>query len=372
MATNQTEITEPRDLLDERGRITREGWARYPYWRYDRNQIRASALRIKEWDYYAIIADRRDEADGERKTDSAGGADRRDRPNHSSFGLTITMSDLGYAGLFAVCFLDFQRRYCHQVGTSRVMPLGRTGFPSDPEDGTVTYRDRTLELVVAGGRGERTITFKAPGLRDGRGEEGLQGEIRLEQPPELESMTIATSWAEKRTAFYYNRKINCMPASGGFTIGGNRYEYSRSSDFGTLDWGRGVWTYRNRWYWGSASGNLEGVPFGFNIGYGFSDRSPASENTLFYRGRAHKIGEVTFHYDPADYLKPWRFTSSDTRLEMSFQPILDRTSETNLGIIRSSQHQVFGRFSGTAVLDDGTRLAVKDLLGFAEDVYNRW
>jgi hypothetical protein len=33
---------------------------------------------------------------------------------------------------------------------------------------------------------------------------------------------------------------------------------------------------------------------------------------------------------------------------------------------------VFGRFSGTVVLDDGTTLAVQNLVGFAEKVRNKW
>ena len=44
----------------------------------------------------------------------------------------------------------------------------------------------------------------------------------------------------------------------------------------------------------------------------------------------------------------------------------------SLGEISSSQHQVFGRFTGEVGLDDGSRLAVRDLIGFAEEVKNRW
>jgi hypothetical protein len=40
--------------------------------------------------------------------------------------------------------------------------------------------------------------------------------------------------------------------------------------------------------------------------------------------------------------------------------------------LRGNQHQVFGRFSGQAVLDDGSTVSFQDLLGFAEKVYNRW
>jgi len=44
----------------------------------------------------------------------------------------------------------------------------------------------------------------------------------------------------------------------------------------------------------------------------------------------------------------------------------------NVLVLGSNQHQVFGRFTGTATLDDGTVLQVKDLLGFAEKVANKW
>ena len=73
-----------------------------------------------------------------------------------------------------------------------------------------------------------------------------------------------------------------------------------------------------------------------------------------------------------DYLSPWRFTSDDGRFEMGFQPVMDRSAEINLGILCSNQHQVFGRFTGTAVLDDGKKIDIRDFMGFAEKVRNKW
>ena len=99
-----------------------------------------------------------------------------------------------------------------------------------------------------------------------------------------------------------------------------------------LDWGRGVWTYKNTWYWGSASGLVDGERFGFNIGYGFGNTSAASENMLFYKGRAHKLSQVIFHIPgdggraTPDYMRPWTFTSDDGRFEMDYTPVLDRAS----------------------------------------------
>jgi hypothetical protein len=73
-----------------------------------------------------------------------------------------------------------------------------------------------------------------------------------------------------------------------------------------------------------------------------------------------------------DYLSPWTFTSDDGRFEMSFSPVMDRSAKIDLRLICSDQHQVFGRFSGAVILDDGRKLEIKNLMGFAEKVRNKW
>jgi hypothetical protein len=344
----QNEIKTPRELLDETGRINGEGYAVLPHWRYRRSRVRAPWWRVKEWDYYAVL------------------------DQDSGFGVTITASDLGYVGLFALCLVDLASGRWEQVDTLTVMPAGRTGFAETADgDNRVRFRDNKLYLELIRDGERRILRFASEAFRrlsDG----AVSGEISLRQPSGKPRMAIATSWKVNRRAFYYNQKINCMPAEGYVRIGSVEHPFSSPGSFGTLDWGRGNWTYRNRWYWASASGMLEGVPFGFNLGYGFSDRSPASENMLFFNNLPHKLEDVEFRMDCSDYMKPWLFTSSDGRFEAEFTPALDRRSRTDLLLIKSVQHQCFGHFSGTAVLDDGSRLNFDRLPGFAEDVYNRW
>ncbi|MFW9767323.1 MAG: DUF2804 domain-containing protein [Candidatus Thorarchaeota archaeon] len=344
--TAQRRITQPLELLDEKGYLVEPGYATRLHWRYDRSKIKAGWYRIKEWDYYYIL--------------------------NENYGITFTMSDLGFAGLMAVAWLDFERGTYTQEETLAMFTRGRLNLPSTSSKGNVEFQDKKLKLEYYVEPGKRTIRVEFPEFTNSLGETGLSGELKLNQNPDMDTMVIATPWKSKPKKFYYNQKINCMPVTGTITIGDTEYEFSPENSFGGLDWGRGNWTYRNRWYWGSASGLLNGESFGWNIGYGFSDRSSATENMVFYKGKAHKLDEVTFHMDVNDYMKPWKFTSSDGRFEMDFEPIVDRYGKFNLLLIKSEQHQVFGRFSGKVGLDDGTELKVHRFLGFAEDVYNRW
>ncbi|MFW5780595.1 MAG: DUF2804 domain-containing protein, partial [Bacillota bacterium] len=180
-----------------------------------------------------------------------------------------------------------------------------------------------------------------------------------------------------KKAFYYNEKINCMKAAGKAKLGNDIYSFDNNDSLGLLDWGRGVWTYKNTWYWGSLSAQLpDGNMFGFNIGYGFGDTSNATENMVFFNGRAHKLSKVTFNIPVKDkkddFMSPWTFSSDDGRFEMKFQPVLNRHANINLGLLCSIQNQVFGKFTGTVVLDDGKKIKIDNLLGFAEKVHNKW
>lgn len=344
----QHEVTMPQDLLDPEGVIIEEGWARHPVWTYHRDKIAASWLRIKEWDYYYILS------------------------HDKQIGLTVTVSDLGYAGSMAVCFLDFSLGTATQFDTLVPLTRGNLHLPPASTEGTVHFSNKQMSITITTEDHIRKLSIAVPGFSLSTGESGLTAELTLTQPSFDESINIATSWKENRKAFYLNEKITCMPVTGTITVGNRSIRCSPQTDFAGLDWGRGRWTYRNRWYWGSTSGTLDGVPFGFNVGYGFSDRTPATENVLFYDHTIHKLNDIDFIIDTSDYMRPWKFTSSDSRFELEFTPIVDRQSKTNLFIIQSIQHQVFGYFSGRVILDSGEVLQIENLLGFAEDVKNYW
>ncbi|XMB72242.1 DUF2804 domain-containing protein [Mycoplasmatota bacterium WC30] len=334
-------VIKKQPLLNERGYLNEPGYAIKPVFDYNRDMIKASKWRIKEWDYYACIND--------------------------DFAVSFTVADLGYLGMLTASYLDFKTGEETKKLIMKPFVFGKYNLPSDADSGNIRVgnKDSSFDFIV--NKDHRLLNVSVKNFIKG---ENFKAELRLFDNKD-DRMIIATPWKNK-LAFYYNQKINCMPTSGKISIGKREFLFDEKKHFSVLDWGRGVWTYKNTWYWGSLSGLVNGKRFGFNIGYGFGDTSAASENMLFYDGIAHKLDEITFELDDQDFMKPWKFTSNENRFELTMTPILDRVDHTNLIIIKNFGHQVFGKFNGYVVLDDGTKLEINDMIGFAEKITNHY
>ena len=347
--STQHEITAPQRLLNAEGNIAEPGFAKKLYWQYDRADIKAKKIRIKEWDYYYI--------------------------GNQDYGLCLTISDVGYVSSLSISLLGYGDKPFQFNGSEMgIFPMGKVGMPATSERGDVSAKAGNLDITFEND-GEKRHLY---GVYQNYVKSGkpLVFDVVLTGIPE-ESMVIATPF-DKAGHFYYNQKINCMYADGWCEFDGVRYEFNRANgSLATLDWGRGVWTYDNTWYWGSLQTRLDdGKTFGWNIGYGFGNNQSATENMLFYDGKSHKLDEITFNIPQKDgkddYMSPWTFTSNDGRFYMDFTPLIDRYEPFDLKFFAMIPHQVFGYFTGKVSLDDGTVIEIKNKLGFAEKVHNKW
>lgn len=344
----QHEITTPSPLLDPRGRLAQVGWARAPLLDCNLEQVAfyprplrfLQRFRVKRWDYYGVTTPDR--------------------------FFSATVADLGYAGQVFVYTVDFATGRHHEETLTIPFARGVT-LPRNSTEGESAFDDGRTRLRFQTLPGERRLSVVWPNF-DGK---PLAAELTLRLAPHHESTVVVIPIRGNR--FYYNRKVNCLPAAGWLQIGGQRTAITPATCLGNLDWGRGVWEYRSFWVWASASGFLgDGRTVGLNLGFGFGDTSAATENTLILDGRVHKLGQVDFTYDPADFKRPWRMVSSDGRLDLTFEPFLARVAATNLLVITSEVHQMFGRYRGTATADDGEVIIVDELIGFAEEHRAKW
>ncbi len=344
----QHEITTPSPLLDAGGRLTQVGWARAPLLDCNLEQVAfyprplrfLQRFRVKRWDYYGVTTPDR--------------------------FFSATLADLGYAGQVFVYTVDFASGRHHEE--TLTIPLARgILLPRNSSEGESAFDDGKTRVRFQALSDERRLLVVWPSF-DGQ---PLAAEITLRLAPEHESTVVVIPIRGNR--FYYNSKVNCLPAAGWLQIGGQRTVITPGTCLGNLDWGRGVWEYRSFWVWASASGFLgDGRTVGLNLGFGFGDTSAATENTLILDGRLHKLGRVDFTYDPGGFKRPWRMVSPDGRLDLIFEPFLERVAATNLLVITSEVHQMFGRYRGTAVTDDGEMIAIEGLVGFAEEHHAKW
>ena len=344
----QKKITVSGNLLDKNGHLVESGYATTLIKNYDRTHIKAGKLRIKEWDYYLVY--------------------------NNKFGIAITIDDNSYMGLNSFSLLDFENKTEITKSFMSFMTKGKTNLPSTSKIGDVAVEKKDYTMSFKNDGKTRVLTARIDKFKD---EKTLTCELTLNEEPK-DSMVIVTPFKEKKTHFYYNQKIVGFKVKGSVYLGEDKIiEFDETNTRGILDWGRGVWTYKNTWYWGAGAGVIDGREIGFNIGYGFGDTSMASENMVFVDGVAYKLEEVKFEIPnnakgKEDYMSPWKFTSSDGAFEMDFTPILNRHSNVDIGIIGSNQNQVFGYFNGIIKLSDGRAILVKDFLAFAEKVKNKW
>ncbi len=343
----QQEITKRGSLLKADGTLEQIGWARTQNLDCNLENAHFYALkalqrfRIKRWDYYAVFTPKR--------------------------FFSATVADLGYAGNVFVYTLDFETHELHEEGL--VVSSGKgLQLPRNSMEGETFFKNdkASLQFTVEGKT--RHVSVDWPAFND---EKGISVDLTLQELKEHESMNIVIPIGEKR--FYYNRKINCMPAQGVITYGDVREVVNSKNSIASLDWGRGVWEYSSFWNWASASGFLpNGDTIGLNLGCGFGDISKATENAMILNGKIHKLDQVPFVYDSADYMKPWTFKDNQSRLDLTFTPFKERVATTKMVIIDSEVHQMFGKYNGFFITDEGKRVDIKDLIGFAEEHHARW
>lgn len=181
------QVTRKQKLLRADGSLAEPGWAKQLVMEYSRGDIKAPKFRIKEWDYYLVL--------------------------NEDYACAFTISDDGYIGLQSVSLLNFKEGWEHTETILNPFPMGKLKLPATSETGDTVYEDKRLQLRYEVAPGQRRITCHFENFWQGK---PVDCQITLHQPP-MDTIVIATPWKEKKTAFYYNQKINCMRAEGSMT-----------------------------------------------------------------------------------------------------------------------------------------------------------
>ncbi|WP_320066074.1 DUF2804 domain-containing protein [Micromonospora sp. RTGN7] len=325
--THENEITEPIDLCLPGGRLhpAAVGWSRRPV---HRANLRGWG-RNKRWEYWGIVT-----------------------PSHI---VSLVASSLDYAGVHSVYVLDRTTKV--EIDRNAVVPFARGAFfPPVSGLGAVRARGGGLSIDIDQQASGTTIRATAP---------GLEVDLVVPLPAGHESLGVVVPWSARR--FQYTVKDLGRPVRGTVRVNGVDHPVDESDSFAVLDHGRGKWPYAIRWNWAAGSGPGRAI----QLGGRWTDGTGSTENGLFVDGRLHKIGdELRWEYDRTDWLRPWRI--SGERVGAEFHPFHEKIARTNLGVLANETHQCFGHFTGWAAADDGERVDLSGLVGWAEEARNRW
>lgn len=336
--TPERELTAPIDLCLPDGRLNPSavGWSRAPMHRCN---LRGRWPRKKRWNYWAITTE--------------------------SHLFSATISHLDYVGLVFVYYADFASG--EFVETTRLLPLGSGCQMADVVAADAVYdsRDFSVTMRQTGSGVELQVA-----IADFQGRP-LSAQFAITLPPQHETLNVVVPWDEH--TFQFTSKQNCLPVSGLVTINGQQTAFHGEQSFACLDFGRGIWPRHCRWNWGSASGWQNGRLVGLNLGGQWTDGTGSTENGVYVDGRLHKLStDLTWQYDKADFKQPWRISDPAGRLDLTFTPFLERAATSNVWLVRSEVHQMFGRYSGQIITGEGEVIPIHDLVGWAEDHVALW
>lgn len=335
----ERELTEFVKLCDARGQLNPKaiGYAKQPL---VESNLSGNFMRKKKWNYWCIFGD--------------------------EILFSATISHLDYATVCFVYFLNYETQRFFEK--TIVVPYTRHVKLSDTVLDPCYFRSdvMTIESIYSQDATHLTVSVKE---FDG---EDLEAILVISHPRNHDSLNVVIPW--NRRTFQFTGKHLSLPVSGMVKIGNERYEFDKLDSFAVLDYGRGVWPREARWNWGMASQRSLGKVIGLNLGGKWTDGTGMTENAFFVNGKMTKIHEdVLFHYDRADYKKPWLIHSKfsdDVRL--TFSPFFERETTTDRRLVKSEVHQLFGYYNGYVRYADGKKLKITQLLGSIEDHYAKW
>lgn len=342
-----------RPLIDTSGLGSALGWDLRKALRWDQHRWG----RNKRWEYWNVIT-----------------------PTHI---LALVVSSIDYAAVTEVWILD---RDTEQTWAKDATIIPARGVELPPRLGAGPVRAKSSGLAIA-----ITQEQYATGANYG-GEINLAAKIDqasfnviVSRPQDHDCLAVVVPWSDR--TFQYTVKDVALPASGTVTIEGVEYEVPAGQSWAVLDHGRGRWPYNIRWNWGAGAGISNGHTIGIQVGGQWTADTGATENGFLVDGHLHKISEeLTWsHSLPDNWRSPWHVVGGG--LDATLTPFYDKITRTNLGVLAGSTDQCYGTWSGSFTpgsagsegFGSGSQGPVSartiyfdGIVGFAEEVHNRW
>lgn len=268
------------------------------------------------------------------------------------FGLAVI--DLKYASSGFFYVLD--RANCKIFDKSAVMPPGFGSISPDPSEMSADFHGRGLSIRIRGSH--FSVKTKSVSL-------SFYADAAKTAPLRLCTRCGYRGWV-------YTEKTAPVEVKGHLEKKEKRIPFSSPQYFGFSDWTAGYMRYSTFWNWGASACILPGGrKFALNLSQGVNETG-FTENTFWVDGEKNRVGPVHFACDKKNLYAPWRMTSSDGKVDLSFFPEHGREEKVGLIVFATRFTQLIGSFRGRVKTARGETIAIRDIPGWAEDHYARW
>lgn len=271
----------------------------------------------------------------------------------AEFMVGVAVVDLGLVKNGFAYYLD--RTTGKTVETSVLTPMGASIRPT-PD--TPLSKVKTKKLA---------ITITEAGVRCQSDALSVDASFDAQHPNPLRvlSRTGYRGWT-------YTDKRSPVAVTGNLTLNGKTRELRSPEVLALTDWSAGYMRRDTFWSWAASAATLEdGTTFGLNLAAGVNETG-FTENMAWIDEAPIHVGPVHFDYKEGDNQSPWRITSMDGIVDLTFNPEGYRDEKINGVVMGSLFTQLCGSFSGTITPPGKEPVAVSGAPGFCEDHFARW
>jgi hypothetical protein len=289
--------------------------------------------------------------------------------------LVLAVVDLGYSANAFLSAVDVQSGRPLFDGGWLQLPGPAAGVGDAPGEGLSAHlRQPGLSLKCERPAGQARYRLTA---RISRLQAFLQG--ARQGPVVLDAELLAAGGAPPLTVVAplgeagkvnVTQKWGGLLAFGTLTAGGRRFLLD--GGVGGLDYTQGLHARHTAWRWAFASGRLpDGTPFGLNAVEGFNESPEANENALWVGEALEPLARARISFMPRDVMAPWRVTTADGAVDLTFRPLHPHREERDLKLVRAHFLQALGTFEGR-VRVKGRDVRVSGVPGVTEDQDVLW
>ena len=273
------------------------------------------------------------------------------------------LADTAWLGLAFVYVFDARsgklQEYTWRSPLARAMQLSES-----PVQGESHFRQPGVDIRL-GYRNENGILSKTLQIQC----DALSVQAEMVEAAPFTPMSLCTRAGIN--GWVYANKVAGVPVTGELTLADEKMDLGTLGACGHHDFSAGFMRRETFWNWACFSGRQQGNLVGINLSCGVNETS-YTENCLWLNGELIKVDTVRFDYNRDDLMQPWRVTSLDGQVELSFTPRGNHREKLNVGLFASNFNQLFGQFDGVLRPAGRDPVEIRQLNGFVEEQYAKW